>query len=387
VTEGLELLLELSGGESDIAAIARELLEEAEPIVRTDLATFIRATHSWNDTFALYCLSCAPRTLERMRPFAIAIAACYAPAAKKSGVVRGMRFPFHDKPLVSASAMLASGCFALASDIALTGLLAERIALAQYDDGGFADDEHPDLLTTYLAAQLLARIEPSFDPTSAARFLVSRQLPDGSFRALGPETPWLTARIAEFLRSVSQPFSSRFEWPRYPDANRDSKTGLAPYAHFVEIAELFASIRGLAGAACKVCFLDLAGFRAFNNAYGQARGDAVLAAFARELGSIDECVAIRDGGDEFLLVGAPTGRTLGSAIEALRDRWPGRFVELFGEDAKPVVARFLVAEVAGNGLRNAREELGRMVGELKHIDASNEPRGIRHDAGRLQPPQ
>jgi diguanylate cyclase (GGDEF)-like protein len=69
---------------------------------------------------------------------------------------------------------------------------------------------------------------------------------------------------------------------------------------------LFAAVSELAASRVDVAFLDLAGFRAFNNAHGQDAGDAVLAELAAALREIPSAAVVRDGGDEFLVVGAPT---------------------------------------------------------------------------------
>ncbi|WP_428268039.1 hypothetical protein [Haliangium sp.] len=108
----------------------------------------------------------------------------------------------------------------------------------------------------------------------------------------------------------------------------------------------------------------------------------MLAEFAAAADAIEGAIAIRDGGDELLLVGAPTGRRLSDAIETLRDTWPARFRAAFGDDVPPVTARFVLARCAAGRLRPAREVLGRAIGELEHVDA-DDARGVRKDLGRL----
>ncbi len=362
---------------------AAGLLEESEPVFRKDLAGFVHAAHAWKDTFALYTLSRRRHALDRMQPFAIAVAACYTPDAKRDGFVAGRRFPFHAKPLVSATSMLASGLLALGNDVRVVAQLAAFVRDAQ-QDGAWGDDDGPaDVLTTLLAAELLAQIDPSFDVEPSARFLIEHQRKDGTWRALGPEVPWLTDAIAAWLSDAARPFSSRFRFPHLPESNRDHKTGLPYYAYFADLARLFAEIPGLAQASCQMAFMDLAGFRAFNNQYGQDLGDAVLAAFADELQAIDDTVTIRDGGDEFLVVGAPTGEDLPQRIQAFRERWPKRFVEQFGADAPPVTARVVLASLRGDQLRDARERLGREVGLLKHKESESGRVGLYEDLGVL----
>lgn len=374
LADGLSLL----SSESDAA----DLRAEAEPVMRTDLASYARGAHAWTDCFALYTITRRPAALERMRPFLYAIAAGYSPIVD-AGRVLGSRFPFHGKPLVSASAMLASGLLRLGADIPIAADLLEYVASAVGPHGAFADaDEPPDLFTTALAAELLGRVAPAFDPAPSARFVAERQGADGFFRALGPEAPWLTDFVSAWLASCERPFAERFEWPRVAEAERDSKTRLAPFAYFVDLAELFAQVPGLAGAELDVVFTDLIGFRTFNNTYGQEMGDEVLAEFAAAADALGASVAVRDGGDEVLLVGAPTATSLPDAIEQLRDAWPVRFRARFGDDAPPVAARYVVGRVRADRLRHAREVLGREVGALKHVDEVD-PRGVRRDLGSI----
>jgi len=362
---------------------AATMLLEAEPVFRRDLAEYVQAKHAFKDLFALHCLARRPAMLERMHPFAIAIASCYTTDARRDGAVRGKRFPFHDVPLVSTSAMLAGGLLALGIDTDLVAILASHVAERSADAGwSDAPDDDPDVLTTLLAAELLARIDPSFDPAPAVAHLERAQRRDGTFRALGPEVPWLTDAAARFLRDAALPFARRFRFPHLSGANRDHKTGLPFYAYFMDLARLFGALPGLAAAPAELAFLDLAGFRAFNNAHGQDLGDAVLKEIARALDDLPESVAIRDGGDEFLVVGAP-GARLEPALRSFRGARPQRFRDTFGDDAPPVVARILLGRVPGRRLRDAREHLGRAVGALKHRERELGRVGLFEDLGDL----
>lgn len=127
---------------------------------------------------------------------------------------------------------------------------------------------------------------------------------------------------------------------------------------------LFGATRELGDAPVELAFLDLAGFRAFNNAHGQDAGDAVLAEFARALVQIPSAAVVRDGGDEFLVVGAPTRGGLTKSLDSFRRGWPARFRSRFGEGT-PVVARILVTSGSGRELREMRETLGRSLAPLK----------------------
>lgn len=381
IAESLALLDQLARSRGDDADRARALLAEALPICRRDYAAFAQGAHVWTDTFALFALTSRPRALEWLQPFAIAIAACYVPTAQTDGLLKGQRFPFHKRPLVSASAMLASGLLILGQDLQVLARLAAAMTALQQSNGGWGDDDEPaDVFTTYLVAQLLARTDPAFDPLSAGEFLVRQQNDNGFWYALGPEAPWLTDRVLLYLQEASLPFAERFRWPHLPDANRDSKTRLPFYSYFIQLCELFTELPSLGETDCRVAFLDLCGFRAFNNQYGQERGDAVLAELARVLESLPSTVAIRDGGDEFLLVGAPTGGGMTQAVTTFRKQWPLRFRECFGGDAPVVLPRVLTATTLCKKLRATREELGRAVGHLKH--ESKEPAPWK-ELGRL----
>ena len=53
------------------------------------------------------------------------------------------------------------------------------------------------------------------------------------------------------------------------------------------------------------------------------------------------------------------------AIETLREKWPTRFQQHFGDRAPVVNPRVITATTTGGTLREAREHLGRAVAELK----------------------
>ena len=141
------------------------------------------------------------------------------------------------------------------------------------------------------------------------------------------------------------------------------------------LARLFASLPSLAASETELGFIDLAGFRAFNNAHGQDAGDAVLAAFAGALSGVDAAAAIRDGGDEFLLVGAPARGGLSRDLDSFRRAWPAAFRARFGADVPPVAPRILVTKTRGGDLRAAREVLGRTIASLKDREKPG-PEGV-----------
>ncbi len=161
-----------------------------------------------------------------------------------------------------------------------------------------------------------------------------------------------------------------------PIANLDRKTSLPFYAFFDDLSQLFGTLPGLASASVPVAFLDLAGFGAFNNAFGQDLGDAVLASLARELAKLPFARAIRDGGDEFILVGAPGRADMARDLDAFRRAWPERFNAEFGKDVPTVAPRILWTEAPGRDLRASRERLGRGMGGVKNVSKKPPPEGV-----------
>ena len=135
------------------------------PSVRRDVAGYLSESHAWGDTWALWNLARRPRALRRLHPFALALADTYAERAIAAGSLgTGSRFPFHDKPLVSVAAQLATGLLALGFHPQLTGRLVAFVRSAEDPRGGWADADGPvDPLTTLVAADLLLGLDPSWD--------------------------------------------------------------------------------------------------------------------------------------------------------------------------------------------------------------------------------
>ena len=122
-------------------------------------------------------------------------------------------------------------------------------------------------------------------------------------------------------------------------------------------------------AVCPAC-------AAANPRANKFRHQCVLRAFAEELTGIGAARAIRDGGDEFMVVGAPERTNLAADLHDFRAKWPASFRAKFGSDALPVAPRILVSRARCGALRKAREELGREVGGLKLKSAQPGPEGI-----------
>jgi len=376
IAESCEFLLEVAAQTDEVGSDAKALLFECEPVLRRDLAGHALLAHAFFDTLAAFCLVHTMHAIDRLHPGLFALCAAYADAARRSdGVLLGSRFPFYGKPQVSASAQLAAGLLHLGMDLSLLAKLVEFVRAAQRPSGGWGDADGPDdVLTTFVAFDLLARLDPTFDARRAAGALRAFQSKDGLFRALGPEAAWLTKGVASLLEDSSRPFPERFRWPHVPLLARDRKTGLPFYAYFDDLGRLFSELGGLGESTVELAFVDLAGFRAFNNRYGQDMGDEVLRAFAEEIGALPTSRAVRDGGDEFLIVGTPTRSGIDRDVRALCASWPERFRRRFGTGAPPVAARILVGEARAKDLGGLRERLGRALSELKlgHKDVPSE---------------
>ena len=207
-----------------------------------------------------------------------------------------------------------------------------------------------------MAADLIAALDPEYDPTPTAEWLARSQRLDGWWRACGPETTWLTVEILAWLRRADESFADRFTWPHLAVANRDRRTGLPFYGYFADLERLFQALPGLRDAPIDIAFIDLAGFGAFNNAFGMAMGDEVLRAFAQAIARIPGSMAIRDGGDEFIVVGSPTGTGLPVRMAAFREAWAAEFAATYGPGM--VAPRILTITTTGECIVQARNELG-----------------------------
>jgi GGDEF domain-containing protein len=366
IADSLEFLSVMGERTDDIGELARGFSKEAMPKVRRDAAGWVQESQAWADTWALMALARRSRALRRLHPFAVAIAEAYAEQADAAGgVVLGTRYPHHQMQLASATAQLATGLVALGMHPKLTGQLVAWLGRQRRADGGFSDMGGPtDAITSLVAGRLLSTLDPGFDPLRTAIWLAEHQRPDGWWRALGPEATWLSVEIVDWLRSVQRPFAERWEWPHVALTDRDRRTGLPFFGYYSDFARLCAEVEALSGADVEVAFIDLAGFGRFNNAFGMDMGDQVLGAFAQALDGIDLSMAIRDGGDEFIVIGPPTGTGLAERLAAFRASWPAVCVARFGETS-PVAPRILTTTTAGAQLIATRNMLGVEIAHLK----------------------
>jgi GGDEF domain-containing protein len=350
-----------------MAEEARALIAEAMQSARRDVAGYLAEGHAWGDTWALWNLARRPRALKRLHPFAFALADTYAERAIAAGSLgTGSRFPFHDKPLVSVAAQLATGLLALGFHPQLTGRLVAFVRSAEDPGGGWADAGGPvDPLTTLVAADLLLGLDPAWDPAGAARAMAGLRRPSGFWSAYGPETAWLTIEVERLLARMEQPFATRFRWPQLAAQQRDRRTQLPFLGYVTDLGRLYGEIGSLGDAPVEMAFLDLAGFGAWNNRFGMAAGDEVLRFLADELKQIPDTVTIRDGGDEFVIVGGPLGVGLAREMTQFRTDFPARFRERFGADALPVAPRVVTTVTIGRDVITARDQLGRDIASLK----------------------
>lgn len=378
IVDTLELLarLEAEAGPA-VAETAGHLRRDAMPALETEIAWWILGSDPWRDTFALWAATDRPHVPQHVHALLVATATRYATLASRvAGVVTGNAAPFEGLPLVSASAHLAMGLWSLGLYPSLIPGIAEFVAGERRPNGSWADPgQPPDVLTTLAAAELLGRLDPGFDPAPTAVFLARLQEAPGWWRALDPEVPWLTAAVLSWLERAERPFHERFAWPGVQKWDRDRKTKIPTYTYFSDVARVLGGVPALRDQPLPVLFCDLASFKEFNNAKGQQRGDDVLAAFARTLATIPFARAIRDGGDEFVVLGAPGDPGFRAAVEAFRHTWPAVFAA-FGDDVPPVAPRILVTTATGSTLDEARERLGRLIGEAKVAHERPGPEGV-----------
>jgi GGDEF domain-containing protein len=371
----LDLLLELSQRGDAVGDRAGRLADETAAIARRDFARYVAPKDAWEDTFAIWCVSRSPRVIDLLHPLVLAALTSYS--AGHAGPVHGLRYPYYDKPLVTASAQLATVLLAMGTDLALAAELAKFVGAQRHPVGGWGDDPgRQDPLTSLIAADLLACTDPSFDPSPTLAYFATSQGDDGLWRALGPEAPWLTSEILAFASGAHQAsFAERFRWPHRARSALDHKTGIPFFQYFSDLAVMFASLPGLAASRVQLAFIDLIGFRAFNNRHGQDAGDEVLRLFATHMLTIPSCRAVRDGGDEFLVVGAPERAPMERDLRAFMDSWRSLFRLHFGPDADPVAPRIVIGETSGTALRQLRQELGRRITALKELPSVG-PEGI-----------
>jgi hypothetical protein len=365
---------------------ARSLWQKLEPRLGYEFASSVPAGDPWLDSLALWCLVNRPMLLDAMKLLDLAIATRLADFARRhGGRVTGRGFPFNDKFLVSASAQLATSLLVLGQDLDLAAQLVNAVSMKRTPEGAWADAVNPpDLMTTLVAADLMLHVDPGFDPGPSRAFFDAKRNARGTWTAFGPEEPWITFEILRWQQRSRAPFDGRFRWPRIAPPTKDHKTALPNYSWFEQTADLFSAIAPLGGERMTAAFIDLAGFGKFNNRFGQDTGDEVLRKFAAHLtASLPGGRPVRDGGDEFLVIGTPGGTRLDADLEAMRASWPGAFHAAFGADVPPVAPRVVVVPCRCGELRTARRCLGRSIAGLKATHPAPPDQGVMVRLERL----
>ena len=361
-----------------LAARAAKLLDEAAPTLEDDVARHVLGADAWGDTFLLWAFARRPRALTRVRGLMTAVSSRYASRASRGGgLVVGRGFPFFDVPLPSATAHLASAAARVGDGVEVVAPAIEWLQAQRRPDGGWGDPGQPsDMLTTLAVAELLGILDPEFDPAGvlpALGTLVAAD--DGRPELIGPEWPWLAAELLAFAGWSRRPFRERFRWPHVPPWMIDERVRVPRYEAYLVNARLFESIPGLAPVPVEIAFLDLADFGDWNTANGQAAGDDLLARLTALLRTIPESRTIRDGGDEFLVVGAPLADGLEGRLRAMGQRWVETSVAT-DPDLPVVPLRAAVTTTRADRLRLTREELGQWIGVLKADFDDAPPEGV-----------
>jgi hypothetical protein len=379
LVEHVEWLERLTHGhDPDVAERARRLLDECTPTLEDDVAHQVLGADAWADTFMLWTFARRPRALTRVRGLMTAISSRYvARAGRTGGLVQGRGFPFFDVPMPSATAQLASAAARVGDGIEIVTPAVEWLHGQRRADGGWGDPGQPsDILTTLAVAELMGNLDPGFDPASVLDVLgdlVARR--GGRPTLMGPEWPWVASELLAFAAWAGRPFRERFRWPHVPPWMIDERVRVPRYEAYLVDARLFESIPGLADAPVEVAFLDMAGFGAWNTAHGQAAGDELLASLTKLLRTIPDSRAIRDGGDEFLVIGAPQATGLEERLRAEFERWV-EASQTSAPDLPVVPLRGAVTTARADALREARDNLGRWIGLVKRDFPDPPPEGV-----------
>ena len=224
----LELLAELAETPNPKGEAAAPIRRDLLPQVEAAFALHVAADDPWRDLFALWQLTDAPHTLNDLWFLATAIAYRYATMARRvAGPVIGTG-PFEGEQLVSASAALGTVLWQLRIYPSLVPELVDHVADRIRADGGWGDPGQPtDILTTLVAADLLIGLDPDFEPRRTVAWFAHAQEPEGWWRALDPEVPWLTAAVVDWLERAARPFVERFRWPGALKLDLDRRTPAA----------------------------------------------------------------------------------------------------------------------------------------------------------------
>ncbi len=367
-----------AGADPAIAVRAGAIAREALPLIEDVVAQSVAGSDPWADTFLLWSFARTPRALAPVRGLVLALAARYAARASRTkGIAHGRVFPFFGLPMPSATAHLATASATLGEGMQWLDEQVSYLRAEQRPDGGWGDPRQgSDLLTTLAAVRFLGMIDPSFDPSSAEAPLRAQAAAAGPHPALiGPEWPWVAVELDRFAAWAPLPFTERFRWPNVAPSAMDARVGVPRFEGYLALADLFAALPALGAGDVDVTFIDLANFGRWNAVHGQALGDDLLALLTAQLRTLTGSRTFRDGGDEFLVVGAPGTADLERDLRALFAAWPEVSRRAF--PTLPVVPlRAVIGRERGADLRRARERQGVWIGELKHTCPEPPPAGI-----------
>jgi GGDEF domain-containing protein len=384
LVEHLAWLEELAAGpDRRVAARAQTVLDAMRPVVEDVVAQTVAGADAWGDTFLLWSFARRPRALEPVLGLVTALATRYVlRASRTKGIVHGQAFPFFGSPMTSATVHLAAASAIVGEGL---GWVDEQLAYLRRErrhGGGWGDPrQDADLLTTLAAARLLGSLDPSFEPGGVVETLAGLAARAGPRpAAIGPEWPWIAVELLAYEDWSRRSFTDRFQWPNVPPSAFDGRVGVPRLEGYFAVADLFTAVPALGGGLVDVVFLDLANFGHWNSLYGQDAGDRLLELLTAELRTLPRSRTYRDGGDEFLVLGAPGTDELEANLRRLCAGWPEASRRAF--PGLPVVPiRAVISRERASHLRKARERQGVDIGVLKQDHPTPPDEGIVRRSG------
>jgi GGDEF domain-containing protein len=332
--------------------------QRAIPVLRQALLNDSLASFEPWSGFGLWLVSQEPTIAELVEPALFVLAEAQAAEARLTPIPIGWG-PGMSGMVVPGAARLI-GLRRLGVGIDAYASIRDAVLAAQCAPGLWPrviGDNEPDLLATMVGAEAALLFDAQSPRTWP--WILAQQSDDGMWWDRDHLGTWLTSKV---LRLGELRTSRPVSWPALRSANRDAKTGIAAIGHFRVCSETMNA--GSPTRPIDVFFFDLANFKAFNDARGQAEGDRCLREFATMLADRAGAVAIRDGGDEFILLMDGASADVTSVCRELDAAWLARFARAF-PGAPTVRARGLMTRVRPYELNAARKRLGFEIGALK----------------------